>query len=62
MTCNKMAYQSKQDAIADYKLLIAGCHERYSGKSKMYAYLCHCGMWHLTRQKQKGKLTRRYRK
>lgn len=57
MACNKIDYESKQDALDDAKLMRAG-HNRHgkfakSDAKKLRPYLCrYCGKWHLTSKKQ----------
>jgi hypothetical protein len=60
MTCNKIAYSTKADALADARLMRAR-NRHFSKQSdshktgkKHRAYECPlCGLWHLTTRDQK---------
>ena len=52
--CSKISYTSKHDAHVAIERIVKG-HRA----SKLAAYHCeHCGLWHLTHQKPKGKKPR----
>lgn len=51
--CNKISYESKQEARKDLKVLLAGNNRAKNISGRMFVYECPmCGDFHLTSQSQ----------